>query len=101
QATGASVSLSVKTDHSSISSSELQKYMSFYGRRNPECAVLCDTAFTLDEQSRQISFLLLDEMDVQRYSSCLSDIEQWLTQVGYRSIQLTCVVKETVQMQVK
>ena len=101
QVTGASVNLSVHTEQSSIDSSQLQKYMSYYGRKNPECAVLCDTAFTIDEAKRQISFLLLDEMDVQRYSSGLHEIEQWLLQVGYTALQLSCVVKQTKQAEVK
>ena len=101
QATGAVVSLYVHTETSSLLTAELQKYMSYYGRRNPDCAILCDTAFTLDEQKRQITFLLLDEMDVQRYSSGLHEIEQWLLQVGYTALQLSCVVKQTKQAEVK
>ena len=100
QATGAVVSLYVHTETSSLLTAELQKYMSYYGRRNPDCAILCDTAFTLDEQKRQITFLLLDEMDVIRSSASLTDIENWLLQVGYTSVHLSCKVRETKQAEV-
>ena len=100
QATGAVVSLYVHTETSSLLTAELQKYMSYYGRRNPDCAILCDTAFTLDEQKRQITFLLLDEMDVIRSSASLNDIENWLLQVGYTSVHLSCKVRETKQAEV-
>ena len=100
QATGAVVSLYVHTETSSLLTAELQKYMSYYGRRNLDCAILCDTAFTLDEQKRQITFLLLDEMDVIRSSASLTDIENWLLQVGYTSVHLSCKVRETKQAEV-
>ena len=100
QATGAVVSLYVHTETSSLLTAELQKYMSYYGSRNLYCAILCDTAFTLDEQKRQITFLLLDEMDVIRSSASLTDIENWLLQVGYTSVHLSCKVRETKQAEV-
>ncbi|MGM9941643.1 MAG: PolC-type DNA polymerase III [Bulleidia sp.] len=99
--TGSVVFLHVHVENSTRSSAEIRRYISWFGQTEPECAVLCDTAFTYDENTHTVSFLMMDDSEVERNSSSTSFVEQFLRDAGFPEIHVVCTRKAETRMEVK
>ena len=101
EATGSLIELEIRCEDFSHGGSELSKYLAFFGSKSPDCAVLCENAYTYDEKSGCISFLMRDDMEVERNSAFLPDIEKYLSAAGFNGIQARCILKENTTEEVR
>lgn len=101
QLTGSSVLLHVHAENNTCSAAEIRRYISYLGRIEPECSVLCDTAFTYDEQSGTVSFLMSDETELERNSASTKPVESFLNDAGFAGIHVQCTMKRETRMEVK
>ena len=89
QMLGNKVNVCIYSDSKDVSNSTLKQYLSYLGNQNNEYSMLAHTIFTYDMHSKNVSFLLNNDEEVDRNSVYCSDIETALKQFGIE-VQIHC-----------
>lgn len=94
------VDLIIHSDTCTFNNTEIKRYLSYLATKNTEYSHVANSAFTFDDSTKTITFLMSTQQEVERNQSYCSDIENELHTYGFQGIQCQLVLNQVKQEEV-